>query len=377
MPEKILAGYLIDGTNSGIDAYLLRVLKAMKGTDAVIDFLTTRETEELRTRVAPFGSRVYEVPSLKSPAAQLRRTRELIRREGYTAAYFNISESFNCMGVIAARQAGCPRVIVHSHSSGPGGGNHQGKRALRKVLNSLFKRPLAGNADLFLACSEEAGRWLYPDSVLRGSAFRVIGNTIDTGRFLYQPGLRKKMREALSLGDALVLGHVGGYHYYKNNLFLFRILEELVRKGSDAILVSVGDGPDFEACRAFAEEHQLTDRVRMLGTRSDVDAILQAMDLYVFPSFYEGQPISVIEAQTSGLPVLMSESVTREVEFFRTDRLSVDESPAVWADRILCLQREYPAKERCSPPQDILENYDSATSERIIRGFLLTEGKRR
>ena len=371
MPVKILAGYVIDGVNSGIDAHLIRVLEAMKGTDARIDFLTSRISAELEVRLKPYGSGLYEIPSLKTPVAQLRATERLIREKGYTVCYFNISEAFNCMGVKAARRAGCPRILVHSHSSGAGGHDDPFSRTFRTALNRIFRRTLAADGTAFYACSAEAGRWLFPKQVLNSPSFHIMSNTIDTKRFLYRPDTRERVRRELSLGDALVLGHVGGYFYYKNNLFLFRILKELLGLGEDAVLLSAGDGPDFEACRRFADEEGISSRVRMLGSRKDVPDLLQAMDIFVLPSVFEGQPISALEAQASGLPVLLSNAVTREADISAAYRMGIEQSPLEWAEQIRELAGRYPAESRHSPQEEILKPFDSTAQKETIRRMLL------
>lgn len=370
MAKKILIGYLIDGKTSGIDTHLMNFYDTLKGEDIQADFLTSCPTEELNAFMREKGARVFSVPSLKRPFSQRRETGSLIKKNHYDAAYFNISESFNCMGAWAAKKAGVEKVVIHSHNSAAGGS----KRAVifaRTVLNAVC-RPLIGRFGTeFLACSGMAGEWLYSRKTRGSGCYHVVSNAIDTERFLYDPDKAAQIRAEWSLAeDIAVLGHVGNFQPYKNTLYVFMILESLLAKGQKAVLISVGEGPERERCLAYAKEKRFSDSVIMPGRRSDIPELLHAMDLFLLPSLHEGQPISVLEAQCTGLPILMSDCVTMEADMGLCSRLSLKEGPDRWAEKIIELRRAYPRKMRHSPEASVRTAFDRATQTKLLKEYV-------
>ena len=116
--RRILIGYLLDGKTGGIDRYLINLLDVLKDAGAKVDFLTPRLNVDLRNELQEKGVELYEIDSLKHPLRQYKQTRAILREGAYDTAYFNISEAFNCIGILAAAKEKIPNIIVHSHSSG-------------------------------------------------------------------------------------------------------------------------------------------------------------------------------------------------------------------------------------------------------------------
>ena len=222
----------------------------------------------------------------------------------------------------AAKKHGVPVRIAHSHSS-------RQDRDLKYPLKLLFKRSIPGQATQLFACGKEAGKWMFGTD-----DFRVLNNAIDAERYRFDPEVRQEVRRELGIpADAPVAGHVGRFMAPKNHGFLLRIFAELP---DHARLLLVGDGELLAENERLAEELGVRDRVIFAGLRSDVDRMLQAMDVFVFPSLYEGLPLSVIEAQAAGLPCLISDKVP--IECKKTDlvtQIPLDASPAEWAEAVL------------------------------------------
>ena len=160
-------------------------------------------------------------------------------------------------------------------------------------------------------------------------------NGIDTEIFTYDEEVRYKVREKNGWQDRFVVGHVGSFTYPKNHEFLIDIFEELVNRIPNAILVLVGKGPLQKKIEKKVSDKNLADSVVFLGNRSDIAELNQAMDIFVFPSHYEGLPVTLIEAQATGLPCIISDTVTNEV--YITDRIqkcSLKSAAFVWAEQI-------------------------------------------
>ena len=117
---EVLIGYMIDGRNSGIDKYLLRVLRVFYDAGIHADILTGKDNVDLHACLAPFKAEIHEIPGLMHPQKQYKAMRKILSQKSYDAAYFNISEPMHCIGAKAAHDAGVPRVILHSHSTSQG-----------------------------------------------------------------------------------------------------------------------------------------------------------------------------------------------------------------------------------------------------------------
>jgi glycosyltransferase involved in cell wall biosynthesis len=169
-----------------------------------------------------------------------------------------------------------------------------------------------------------------------GQPVTVVNNGIETERFAFSPEVRSQVRGELGLGDELVLGHVGRFVPQKNHDFLMDIFAETAKRSPEVKLLLMGTGPLEDQVRRKVNELGLTDRVHFLGVRSDVNRILQAVDVFVLPSLYEGLGIVAVEAQATGVRCVISDTVptvcamTDLVEF-----AALSESPAHWADVIL------------------------------------------
>lgn len=217
------------------------------------------------------------------------------------------------------------RTVSHAHNTRFGGWViHRVKR--------LLHRGIPRYADVLLACSHSAG-----DAVFgAGTAYRVIHNGIDIERYVSSTQVRDDVRSEIGLEDHLVLGHVGRMNAQKNHAFLLEAFAVLHRMRPDAVLLLVGDGSLRRQLELQCSALGITGQVHFLGVRADVHRLLQAMDVFVLPSRFEGLPVALVEAQASGLPVLVSSAVSREVQIIpELEFMDLDEGAEAWAARLL------------------------------------------
>lgn len=240
--------------------------------------------------------------------------------------------------LVAAWIAGVKIRIAHSRNT------RADNAKLEKLMRPLFKYSYTDA----LACGEDAGRWLF-----RNESFTVIHNGKDFTRFCYDLEIRKQKRSELNLDGKIVVGHVGRINHQKNHEYLIRVFNEFVKRHDNAVLYLMGDGPMLQEIKTKVQRSsRLVDRVIFAGGVNDVAERLQAMDIMVFPSRYEGLPNVVLEWQAEGLPCLISDRITKEcapsdlVQF-----ASIEEDPKVWADKM----------------DDMLEHYTNR-SEQARRG---------
>lgn len=164
----------------------------------------------------------------------------------------------------------------------------------------------------------------------------ILNNAIDSESFRFRPEIRKSMREEFGISENEVLiGNVGRITSQKNHLFLLEIFASYHAKNSKSKLLLVGDGEDREKIQRKAKELGISGFVILAGVRNDIPRLLQAMDLFVFPSLYEGFPVTVVEAQAAGLPCLISDTITDEVVLMETTlQLPITEGTELWVDAI-------------------------------------------
>lgn len=164
------------------------------------------------------------------------------------------------------------------------------------------------------ACSRAAGEFLFcPQQT--GRSFYLLPNAIDRKRFSFNSSIRRQVRETLSLNDAFVVGHIGRFVPQKNHRFLIQVFHKVAADIPAARLLLIGDGPLRNEIQDMVHNRGLEQKVIFLGQRTDIPDLLQAMDLFVLPSIYEGLPVSCLEAQASGLPCLVADSVSRETAY--------------------------------------------------------------
>ena len=166
----------------------------------------------------------------------------------------------------------------------------------------------------FLACSQLAGRWMYPDSILQGKKYHLAKNAINLEKYRFNPAMRKAVRQELGIGEnEFCIGHIGRFNYQKNHAFLIDIFYKLLKVCPNAKLLLIGDGPYLFNIKRSVSELRIEDSVFFLGRRNDVPQLLQAMDCFVLPSRFEGLPIVGVEAQAAGVPCIVSDAITREL----------------------------------------------------------------
>lgn len=368
---RVLAGYVIDGKSSGIDRYLLRVLEVMKAQNIQFDFLTNHKTPELERIFGVYHANVIEMPSLKHPTKQYRFVYKLIKQNKYDIVYFNISEAFNGLGVLAAHRLGVKKIIIHAHNSKAGGSSAL-VRLVRTWIHKMFCPVLACAATDYRACSTDAGAWMFSSKIRQISRYQIIHNAIDNTAFEFCDEKRMQMRRNLGIEHNVVIGHVGSYNYAKNNFFLLDIMEALLPIVPNAVLLAVGAGADWEAVKKKAGEKGLLNHIKFLGVRDDVPDLMQAMDFFVLPSRFEGQPIVAIEAQAAGLMTFLSDTITKEAVLSENCmQLGIENGGKPWALAI----KNHLSYQRKTSQKDLFKGsvYDRVMQEKQIHQLFMEE----
>lgn len=252
------------------------------------------------------------------------------------------------------------KTITHAHTS-------RADSFLKKILNHNIRNV----TDYYFACSKEAGIYLFGENKIHSKNFKVLPNAIDTEKYRYNESVREKARNSFSIIDELLIGHIGNFTEVKNHRFILKIFSSLREKKKDVKLMLVGDGPLRGEIEKYAEELGVLEDVIFTGVRSDVNELVQAMDFFVFPSLFEGLGIVAIEAQTSGLPCIISDTVPDEAIVTKNlvTVMSLNESAEKWADCIIARLEE----KRYSRVDEIkAKGYDVSETAKWLEEFYLS-----
>ena len=244
--------------------------------------------------------------------------------------YYIIHSHMSEMGVYILQEAknrGVPVRICHAH-------NAQVGWDYKTPLRYYYKRLIATETTHRFVCSEKAGIWLFGKAYV--DEFIFMSNAIRTSSFRYNKDTRDRVRTELGIQDKIVIGHVGRFNTQKNHPFVVKVFSSIHRFSPDTVLILIGDGEEKNRIKRQVEHLGLKKSVVFLGSRGDVNDLLQAMDAFLFPSKYEGLSLALIEAQTTGLPCVVSDSISSES--FLTENvnpLSLQLSCDEWANTII------------------------------------------
>lgn len=237
---------------------------------------------------------------------------------------------------IATLAARCARVkIIISHAHTTSDNNHT---FLRKLYIKLMRSLIKICSTHLLACSKEAGLYLYGEKEMTLKKYTFVPNIIDYSHFL-SPSSRdvKRLQHQLKLKDnQIVIGHIGTFKTSKNHAFILEIVLALIEQNIDVKVLLVGDGELKQQIKTKVEQKNLTHIVEFLGVRHDVATILHCLDVFVFPSTYEGLGLVLLEAQASGIPCVVSEAIQPEADMNLNliNKLALSDHSEYWAHQI-------------------------------------------
>ncbi|MBO4894984.1 MAG: glycosyltransferase family 1 protein [Clostridia bacterium] len=269
------------------------------------------------------GCKVFHMPDFKRhPIDYYLKLKKILTEGEYDAVHINMLSAANILPVFTGRFSGT-KVIAHSHNAGVPSGFS------RKILHYVNK-PLLQFADVYLACSELAGKWMFGKKT-----FTVIPNAIDLSVFNINNIKRTEYRNKLGLSEKdLVIGHVGRFAEQKNHGFIIDVFSEIHKESEDYKLLLVGDGERKENIMSRVAELGLTDSVIFTGSVGNVQDYMQAMDAFILPSLFEGLPVTGIEAQACGLPCIFSDAVTKESKITENIVFLPLNNKSEWAEAI-------------------------------------------
>ena len=313
----------------GMESLIMNWYRCIDRNKIQFDFLVHSKSKSyFEDEIIALGGRVFHL-TLSDDKDLIKYIRDLKAFFSEHKEYRVVHGHHAAYGVFylsAAKKAGIKFRIAHSH-------NGDYSRTLRGFLVHLFSRFYKNYANVLFACSKAAGKYMFGNR----KKFTVINNGIDTSRFSFSEIDRSEVRRELGICDnSLVLVHVGRFHDQKNHSFLIDVFFDCKKMRGESILLLIGTGPLQDTIKEKVDLLGLTDSVLFLNNKKDVNRYLCASDVFVFPSLYEGLPLTVVEAQSTGLPVVCSDRVTDETKLIDSYySLSLSKETALWASKVI------------------------------------------
>ena len=334
----------------GLETMLMNYYRHMDRSRVQFDFLTHREYDgDYGEEIRQLGGKLYHMPVLNPFSLGYRKTLGNFFDDHPEYKIVHVHQ--DCLsGVIlhVAKDHGVPVRIAHSHNA-----NQQ--KDFKYPIKLLFRNFIPKYATKLMSCGEDAGRWMF-----RGDSFEILSNAIPAADYSFNEEQKRIQREKWGIHPhELFVGHVGNFTLQKNHLFLLDIFNE-IQKRTPAKLMLVG-----EKCNRIDIEDKIRrlgfeEKAILTGVRSDVADLMQAMDVFVFPSLHEGLPLTMVEAQASGLPCLISDKVPIECKMTEAvQQLPLTDSPVIWADKAIAaakMPRKNTYEEIRAAGYDIVEN---------------------
>ena len=361
----------------GIETMIMNWYRNIDRSKVQFDFLAHYGKEaEYNEEIRSLGGKIYEMPTLKKDdKVYYWKFFEYIfalnkffkTHKEYKIIHCHMTNTASIYMPIA-KKYGITCRIAHSHSS-------FGKAGLLGVVTDFLQKSVYKNSTDWFACSKMAAEWLFPKWAIEQNKVQIIPNAVDASKFRFSKEKRKKIRKTLNVENKLVVGCVGRFRKEKNQIFLINILKELLNYNSDSILLFVGDGPLEQEVKEYSTKLGVKNNTVFLGSRNDVNDLMQAMDVLMMPSLFEGLPVTGIEAQASGLPVIASNKVTKEMNILNlVTYISLTVDSDMWVNAILLES----SKKRNDTYNAIVDkNYDIKRNTKWLQDFYLTKKEKR
>lgn len=315
----------------GVEAVVMNYYRHIDRNKIQFDFICDDDSTNIPyEEIERLGGKVILIPPYQKVFKYHKELKRIFKEGNYRIVHSHIN-TLSVFSLFAAKCAGVPVRIAHSHSTT---NKKEFKRNIIKQILRPFSKVFATD---YMCCSELAGRWLFGNKTYDDGNVYLLNNAIEVEKFAYNEEIRKEMRQELNIkDDTLVIGHVGRFVEQKNHTFLIDIFNEVHKQEPNSVLVLVGQGPLEENIKEKVNKLNLTNHVKFLGQRNDVNKLYQAFDVFCLPSLYEGLPVVAVEAQASGLPCILSSDMTTETKILdSTEFVSIGKITIKWSNVIL------------------------------------------
>lgn len=319
----------------GAETFVMKVFREIRKEGWCFDFLINKaDSEFYKKEILESGGKIYiGISKLKHPIKCFKFVRRIVSENKYNTVFCVSAHPAAVLDIIAAKKGGAKKAITRSANT-----NIDGK--LNVIIAKLFRPLIDRLSDVKLAPSTEAGVWMFGNKCLRKAELQLINNGLDTDRYCFNPLTRRRIRDSLDLSTHdFAICHIGRFSYQKNHNLLIDIFKEIKSGWPEAKLFLAGNGELKEIIENKVKDYGLEDSVKFVGIRDDIPDFLMGMDMMIFPSFYEGLPNVVIEAQATGLKCIVSDRISKEV--ILTDLVMMFSIESSMSDIVMIVREHY------------------------------------
>ena len=315
MGKKVKVLQVVPLGAGGITSLVINLAENLDWNRVEFDYLTFFDRKEFNEdKALQYGGKKIVVPIDKYTNSLIRATHKffdtirVLKKEEIDIIHINASFPYDILIGVSAKLSGVKKVVFHSHNS-----NMDNRGALKNTIMKFFKVLIPIISDCNLACSQKAAEYMFPKSVINKGNYSIVNNGITCSKYVFSQQVRDEYRKKIGCGNNCVVGHIGRFTEQKNHKRILSIFEKILEMNTSAVLLLIGTGELEQDIKQEAEKRNLSRNVIFYGVTNEVPQLLQAMDVFLFPSLYEGLPVVGVEVQAAGLPIVMSDVITREV----------------------------------------------------------------
>lgn len=322
----------------GVENVIMNYYRNINRKNIQFDFLCNCENICYEEEILKGNSKIFKItPKSKNFKKYKKEIKNFFKKNSkkYDCIWINVCNLNNIDYLILAKKYGIKKRIVHAHNSQSMEQNFK-EKIKNKILHNLNKYRIEKYATDFWSCSESSSRYFYTNKIRKSENYLIINNAINTSKFRFDNEIREEYRKKLGIENNIVLGNVGRMTIQKNQDFIIDILNVLKHKSDKYKLILVGEGNDTIKLEKKVTELNLNNDVLFLGVRDDISEILQAMDIFIFPSRYEGLPLSIVEAKATGINIIASKEALNNYGYKLRDipQISLNENIDKWIENI-------------------------------------------
>ncbi len=327
--------YGLSNNWGGVEAIVMAIINRL-AQDCHFDIIHSNAPSSYEKKYKNENVKFVHIPTWGSDRKAFSMgLRDLLTATNYDYVWINACIMSNATILSVVKKYSKAKVITHSHGSSFEERNFI-KRFVLLGLHYWNRRKYHKLVDIPCCCSLKSAEWFYGRKYMKGHDVYFIRNGVDYDKYKFNPLIRTEYRRKLYIDEStLVLLHAGRLTQVKNQRKILDILQFLITHGKKALLLIAGEGELYHELVAYAAKLRISDYVKFLGMRSDVNCLMQAADVFLLPSFHEGFPVTIVEAQSAGLPCLVSANLSREIDITKSVKfISIDSDSEMWSKEI-------------------------------------------
>lgn len=330
-PKRLLC-IVSNMDTGGAETFLMKMYRQLDRSLYQMDFVVSGdERGYYEDEIEALGGKVFRITrKTKNFGAYKRELSAAVREDGLPCVLRIGSDAFSAIDLWIAKEAGAPRLSMRSSNAS------DGKGPLGMLVQKMVRRPLTSIVDAKIAPSDLAAEYAFGSKAIRNGEVHYLHNALDLNLYTFSSESRAAIRREFDISDdAFVIGHIGRFVAQKNHGFLLDVFAELLKRNPGARLVLVGKGALEGSMRERAKSMGILPGIIFTGVRPDIPTLLSSFDVFALPSFFEGMPNVVIEAQAAGLSCVVADTVTREANITGDVKFLPLADAGLWADALL------------------------------------------